>query len=924
MPKLFDLNFSAGYLNHPGTVGASDFNAMIGSAKDESLYPYQIDINNNIFYAFFTIETDDTYSNICYSTKILNNNIISENEAWSVSLIGIKYYFDNDGKDFVFKISLGASDILGVNNYKQIDYDSQKLTNILPEQAGAVSGINALRIKSYLNEDATFIFPNTIFHSNTFNNGLSTPQDILKLGSNYVVKDATFSPNNNTYYFITNEELYTYEVGISDTPAIFDIYSYFTNFTTLSLGTAPYNSEWFVLTGFDTEDSKNKILIQNYSGEVAYYNTLNDSDDIIINKSYYVHTSTYNNTDRYAFLFCTSDGLYALPVSSTWSDTLNISSSNFIKISATHNVTDVAYNLKETPQSGLYFGYAFSTTNGYYIARLTVPFLNDRRVSPVFESGISFNSIAGDIGNLVDSGADKEYYLIIGSNENLYHFRGYYLSQNSNFGGNSQILDDGKFLWNDLYAYRFDGTIPNSNSFAIGATASNGFITLKSPDSYSTNNLIGIDSTLYLNYNTLLSDFIKYSQNIYYGLLTLNGSGNSDSAATIFKYDSSNNSTEFGGIGGEVYVNKFWIASNYFILKNDVDKNSFYYLTLETLNLSLLVQTNNNSAGVFFTTEAGEIIDIIIDRSLFYILGNRAIEIWQNNGASGFPYRKQSYVTGKYHNFPLANNFNFFNESRYASINEGFVLAVLDNDESRFDLIFLKKGTISNFSFNVNSFLQAINKKINTTVSDVFINTLKIYGEQYIGLNIITYNETESLYFNRHLIIINEKGRVFYSNVATTNNQYFEFLSSTSQNGILVDIVVDQDTKEINTLTGYVNNYYLEDSITVSSEIYPYVATSQLIRPSSETLTVKKLIIKIAHVFLDLNNIPDNSKYLIEFSSDGKNNNWEGIEENYNINKTQIIISPAKSLNSCLVRFSSNIPIIILDSYLIYEESGVK
>jgi len=921
MAKVFNLDFNKGITGFPGQVALSYIFNMTGSAEGYGMYPINISLWNQEFY---NISVDATYDSLFYGDKILNNNISDNNLSYASMFFGVQYYFSEDLTSLSFKLSLGCVGIIGDYNFSTISYDEQTLLNVLPEQAGDVDGIDALRIRFTVATPGsyTLIYPHSIFRlvspPNTIN-------DLVELSDNYILKDGDYTADLPGYIFITNKEIYKYILGSSTEPELINSDASFIDLSGISYGDAQLTSTYFVATGLDKSDNQYKILIKDtISDSTLFYGSINGIENAEIYRVYFRAFFNQGGVYTAGFFFAVNDGVYLLSVDSTspWTSATIIDSSNFVKITAgTLNVTDIGLSFNggyQTTSGLVQFAYSFCTDDGFYMARVNIQNLVNHQ-SSVIAAGNSFTSIDGQIYSV--SNTAGTYDVVAGTNNSLFHYIG--TRDGPTFSGNVAELNDGNLLWNDIFGFRNSTAPPSSFKFTIGASASNGFIQLKNPEDYPIDDLIGIDQTIFLKFDIRISDFIKYSHNIYYGLLSLKGSGIADQTCLLFNYNSDNNSTYAGNIGSNISSDRFWIASNYFILNNNLTKNYFYYLTIDKLDLYGITDANNNNGGEFQTTEAGDIVDLIIERSIFYILGNRAIEVWQNNGATGFPYRKQPYLTGKFHNFPLLD-INLPSEARYTSLNDRFIAPVLDNDEARFEIVSMSKGSIIPFEFNHNGVIQAINYFLGGYIEDLYINTFKTAGEQYLYLSLIRYDDFNEVYYNVAALLVNQKGQIFYQEYDTTILNYYKFVSSTGDSAALVNLSVDENTRLLSNITATYKPY-LPNTLFVTDSSFPYVCCSQLIRPLAEELGVNKLIIQYSFLTNDTDNIPPDSQYKIEFSIGDGIDNWETVTTaNYNILKRQIVVNITKNYPALMVRINSNIPIIILNGILTYEEMGVK
>jgi hypothetical protein len=426
--------------------------------------------------------------------------------------------------------------------------------------------------------------------------------------------------------------------------------------------------------------------------------------------------------------------------------------------------------------------------------------------------------------------------------------------------------------------------------------------------------------------NALMIDIIKYDDENFYILFQLIGSNIYDSVYILGQYNINTNVLSIGDSTIDIRLKSMFIASNYFVFVSADDNSIFYYKNISNLNLSELSDDSNINTGFFKTEEAEDIVEIISEKTIMYIIGTNAIEVWQNIGKEGFPYTKQSYLTGNYNLIPISKNNDIYYAKYSVKWYGNYYLFGINQKSSEISIIILQGGHVSSFLFNLSAYLQIINSYDLTSdqrFSFISCGVLKLQGEEFLIGFIFKIDDVTNKNYINHIIIINKSGEVFYISSEKSIELYYQLFSTRSNSGVLADISYDQSSRYITSVDGYYSDY-LDTTSDESSSTYDYVLTSQLIRPNSESITVGKIILKYAYLTDDDSIIPQDASYMLEFSEDGRESQWTGYEQQFNNNKREIVAVINKTLTSCIIRLSSNIPIVILESFLTYEESGVK
>ena len=901
--KTADLSFYAGISIYPAEIIESEYSQMIGDPEQKIAYPYQ-----GINAQYYNINTSGG-DQIFYGDKILNNNVIFNGDAYLCPFIGATYQIIND-TDLEFTLTLPVTNISGSNDFSQVTYPTVTFEDFLPAQTGTVDGINALRFRQlYATQEWYGAYPCTILKST-----ISTPQtptQVVTLTNNElqiidfdVANPAT--PLTNIFaYFITDQSLYWVDTSGNETAITLP-----SNFISLTAvcsyqeNNATYQDRVWV-AGFDSVAGQQKlVLLDSVTGEILKYDTVGAGGDFKINRLQFVGTLSF--TGDVAVTVCTQKGFYQLNANSE-------SYSNVRSADTTRDVTDLQlWEINFKNGSGEWH-VIWSTTAGFYIHR--TEFNGGSSQTEGYETSTSFKCIGAGYPNYTTNG-DTQFGCFIGGSGIAYTAEGNWGATNIGFSNISTVKDSDKDYLDALGFYNTwnfdDGNRIRPTNEGKGVIAPSGFgIQEINLNGYQNGDNI-VTGTIYFKYTLDFNDIVKENTSIYYGLLSIVGCGQFDSAAALFKIDTEKQIGTVGTLTGTVTTNRLWIADNYFILNNTEDKNSLYYKSLLNLDLSELTGNQQElvgeDAGIFNTTEAGNVIDIIIDKSMFYLVGTRAIEVWQNGGATGFPYRKQPNQTAEFHNFPKALSSINVNISRYCAFREGYIIATIDATKNELDILYMQNGAAKPMPYNKNGWLQVVNTYIATNqIQDISVTTLKFYGQEYLSFLLLDGGNLAV-----GSIVVNMTGGVFF--IAPPTSDLIRYDRTVTQTGVLTTI----------TSTDIISNFepYIHSSIAVGD--FDYVMTSEFIRPFSTEIFINKIVIQYVFPIENIDNVPANAEYKIEMSADGKGDVGFTYTGLYDKDLRQIVIPINAVLPSLVVKFSSNIPIIIIKSLVEYDDVGVK
>jgi len=432
----------------------------------------------------------------------------------------------------------------------------------------------------------------------------------------------------------------------------------------------------------------------------------------------------------------------------------------------------------------------------------------------------------------------------------------------------------------------------------------------------SNNAVAGGLLTISDNYDLVLRDIIKYDINNYYFLVNEIGSSNIDANAVLLSYDSSLPELQGGLPGYFLPTDKLWLAGDVFLLRNLEEQNSFYYKVTNNLNLN---ETSGSSAasqneGLINTTEAGNVVDIIYSRGLFYLLGSRGIEVWQNQGASGFPYRKESYLTIPYHLLPLSDqNLYRFQLNRWSYFQGGYAISVLSNEDNEYQILIAKDGKYQLLPLNKAAWHAALNQ-IGSEAQDLALDVVNMWGEEYI---IISKINSRTIGTRAGAIIISSAGQLSILPTPTLFAQE-SFLTTTSTNGLR------------SSYESSVEELVLSSAVQFPSNLNVLLMNleSQLLKPYAENVLVKTLVIQYAFPIEDVANYPLAATFSIRWSADEGRNFDQAlvVDELWSNHLTtrQLIYQINATVPSFMLQFSSNRPIIIQSAIVTYQETGLR
>jgi len=439
---------------------------------------------------------------------------------------------------------------------------------------------------------------------------------------------------------------------------------------------------------------------------------------------------------------------------------------------------------------------------------------------------------------------------------------------------------------------------------------------IRSGKLFGLTSLIIVSNTISENYTFELRDFVKVDIFTYYFLFNEVGSSNIDANAVIASYDAQTNTFISGAPGYFLPSDNLWVAGDAFIFRNSENKGSFYYKNIDNLSIDTLesnIITSEGLEGLISTTYAGSIVDIITTVDQFYLLGSRGIEIWQNVGAAGFPFRKENYLSIPYHLLPLSDEETFtLPISRWAYYKGTYVIVCLSNEANVLTIIQIKDGQYKKMQLDNTLFYTLL--KSNNDLQDITLQTLNWWGKDYILLGLAdsqTVGEVSS-YF-----LISEDNR--WAQLDGISGVQERHLVTASMNSIKT--VYDAVAGEFFVYS----SPSLPTSFTLSELPNNYVVDSLRIEDESEFIVLNRILIHLDFPIDDLGDWPVDAVYTVSISEDG-GRNFSIIEGPLplTVNRRQVDCSYTKGVLEAIIRFECNYPIIVVGGVAYYEKEGIE
>ena len=422
-------------------------------------------------------------------------------------------------------------------------------------------------------------------------------------------------------------------------------------------------------------------------------------------------------------------------------------------------------------------------------------------------------------------------------------------------------------------------------------------------------------STVSENYDLVIKDFLKADIFTYYFLINERGSSDIDSNTVLSSYDAENNIFISGAPGFFLPSDRLWFAGNTFIFRNTENKDSFYYkdsttLSIDTLNANIV--TSEGLAGLISTTYAGELVDIITTVDQFYLLGSRGIEIWQNVGAAGFPFRKENYLSIPYHLLPLSDEDVYtLPLSRWTYYKGSYVVVCLSNEENVFNLIQIKDGQYKKMVLDQTLWNTLLLDQ--PTIEDISLNAVNWWGRDYLLLGIVDAQTTGAV---NNFFLISEDNR-WAKLPGSGADLQFQYLLTTRMNSL--QTVYDASLDE----------FYVQSAVNLgvppsSPLATPFTVDSIKIEDESEFIILKRILIHVDFPFFDLSLWPVDATYTISLSEDG-GRNFSIIEgpKTLTTAQRQVDCSYTKSVLEAIIRFECNYPVIVVGGVAYYEKGGI-
>lgn len=462
------------------------------------------------------------------------------------------------------------------------------------------------------------------------------------------------------------------------------------------------------------------------------------------------------------------------------------------------------------------------------------------------------------------------------------------------------------------------GTIvPTGNSYWIGCYLGKGirggqFVN----DLHTTLNVQVVSE----NYNFELRDFLKADIYTYYFLFNEVGSSEIDANSVLASFDAETNTFITGAPGYFLPSDRLWLAGETFLFRNSENKNTFYYkespnLSIDTVEANII--SSEGTEGLISATYAGEITDIITTVDQFYLLGSRGIEVWQNVGAAGFPYRKENYLSVPYHLLPLSDEDTYFIPiSRWTYYKGSYVIVSFSNEADVFNLIQIKNGQYKKMMLDETLFYTLMGDE--NVVRDMSLNAVNWWGKTYLLLGVVT--ESDNGIVSNYFLIsednrwakINDFGNIFpFSEVQ------YQFILTTTMNSLATRYNTGADSFEAVTASRSPNP--LPDPLTT-----PFRVDSIKIEGESEFILLNRILIHVEFPIFNLAFWPPDATYTVSISEDGGRtfNVIEGPMA-LTVQRRQIECSYEKAVLEAIIRFECNYPLVVAGGIAYYEKGGI-
>lgn len=455
-------------------------------------------------------------------------------------------------------------------------------------------------------------------------------------------------------------------------------------------------------------------------------------------------------------------------------------------------------------------------------------------------------------------------------------------------------------------------TPPNLDSYWIGGYIGKGIRSGQYFNSAHTSIDISVISE---NYDFELLDIIKADKFIYYFLFNEVGSSSIDANTAIGSYNAETNTFKTGAPGYFLPSDRLWLGGDTFLFRNSENKNSFYYknsnnLSIDTIDANIL--NSEGLEGLISTTYAGELVDIITTVDQFYLLGSRGIEIWQNVGAAGLPFRKENYLSIPYHLLPLSDEDTYFIPiSRWTYYKGSYVFIGLSNEANVFNLIQIKDGQYKKMELDQTLFYTMLLDE--NPISDISLHAVNWWGKNYLLLGILP---SSTLGNTANYFLISEDNR--WAKLSPDPGQIqHRWLLTTSMNSIYTEYDETNDTFSV----------YDSPNLPVPTGVpltEPFVVDSIKIEDESEFIILKRILIHIDFPIFDLSLWPVDATYTVSISEDG-GRSFSIIDGPRTLTtaKRQVECSYTKSVLEAIIRFECNYPIIVVGGVASYDKGGI-
>jgi hypothetical protein len=857
MATRIKLNFEGGWSNTNRIWTLSVNSNMI--AQDGVMYPYPYyELDSN-----FTALATDSSAGVVFSDKVYNSSFQDGvNNFESIFLVA-------QGTDPA-PTTLDVDSFVGRKGETELNntgYNSFSFTfeSVLGVEATPIDGLTSFT--AFWNPDRhimTVAYINTIFETTT---GFAAQLVVPLTDKTIAIKEMISYTVSPRIFIITEQQFF--EINILTGNATL-IESELSDLTGLAAGASASDIVW--VTG--VRDGLDSIGIYNTLTGVFQYH----ANPVIVNENVAINRVYWKNSGNEMILCTDAGAVFMNPVTGA-AGTVEFPNTRIFDV--------------DSPGAGQFYSEVFATNDG-------IKFINGGGTGQAGQGTFSRVAVRGDaIAGTVFGAALRP------STSTPHQVEAFFIDNASVFS--SKPYQQPEFF-EDIEAFGNEGETDNSAEWLAPTLGkgiwSGAFVDVSGA---ATPNPPQLRFRLY---NQILRDVIKRTEDRFTYLVSLVGSSNTDSNTVLLEYDNVKDELFSGSIGLFVPMDRLWAVGDVYLMRNSESKNIFYYRTTTSLNLSTI--DTGNDFGELQTTFGGDVVDMLPYDDVFYIYGTTGIEVWQNVGAEGFPFRKQPYLSIPYHSPPSAGNNSYQFPIKYWDYyRDGFVAIAYSNQANELALLFLKGGHSQVLPVSWRKFYNILSvlSDVPTTIVDYGIGVQNLWGKEYIGISLITDLTTG---IAAQTIFLDDKLNFFTIDDLLSTHQTF-FLQASSTNGL--NVFFDSSLNEIRVDTAEAFPIAVPTGNT-------YQMDSQVLESQGTILSIEKLLIELEFPIADASNYPPTASYTISVSGN-EGRTFDVVRTGTLITSIHTIVEKnLGSYPSAIIRFETNQPIMMLGAQAFVVQKG--